>query len=59
MIIRDTPKSTKNLIIVGNEIGRRLQKNGFVPKYVDEDFLYFVKDEKIKKFMNGGVDIGK
>lgn len=51
MLIRETPKNPNNYIIVDSLTSQVLQMCGFSPKYMDKDYLYYVKDECIVKFM--------
>lgn len=52
MVIRSTPKNKDNYIIIGdNDIVKRLQYNGFMPKYVDDKAFYFVKTQELESFM--------
>lgn len=51
MVIRETPKNKDKFIYVNNEIGDILQKNGFSPKYMDFNYLYFIKTKEIEIFM--------
>lgn len=51
MVIRGTPKNKDKFICVNNEIGNILQKNDFFPKYMDFNYLYFIKTKEIEVFM--------
>lgn len=51
MIIRCTPKNKENYIIVDSETSGILNKNGFYPKYIDYDDIYYVKSNEIIEFM--------
>ena len=51
MVIRETPKNKENFIMVNNQVGNLLQTKGFIPKYMDFDYLYFVRTEELKVFM--------
>ena len=52
MIILGTPKDTENYYIVDGDIAFRLHQAGFIPKYKDEDALYFKKNKKLLKFLD-------
>ncbi|MEG1353696.1 MAG: hypothetical protein RR255_00240 [Bacilli bacterium] len=54
MVIRATPKDTSNYVIADSELADILQRNGFHPKYMDMEYLYFVRTIEIEKFMMGG-----
>lgn len=51
MLIRETPKNPNNYIIVDNLTSQVLQMCGFSPKYMDDKYLYYIKDECIVAFM--------
>lgn len=51
MIIRSTPKDLSKYIQVDSNISMELHSNGFFPKYIDEDFIYYVKDKEILNFL--------
>lgn len=51
MIIRITPKNKEKYIIVNNEVSNTLNKNGFCPKYIDNNGIYYVKSIDIIEFM--------
>ena len=51
MIIRKTPKNKNEYIIVNSDKSRILQENGFCPKYIDNEAIYYVKSDKIIKFI--------
>jgi len=54
MIIRKTPKDKEKYIIVtNNELAFKLQLNGFMPKYIDDEAMYFIKSEEILSIING------
>ena len=52
MIIRQTPKNKENYIMVNSNTSQILQENGFFPKYMDDEFIYYVKSDEIIKFMS-------
>lgn len=56
MVIRETPKNLKGLIRVSGNIGDILQKKGFSPLYMDNQFLYFRKEKKIELLIGKGVN---
>ena len=51
MIIRETPKNAKEYIIVDSITSNILHKNGFHPKYMDNNFVYYVRSNEIIDFM--------
>ena len=52
MLIRQTPKNKEKYIIVDSKVSRILQENGFCPKYMDMEFIYYVKSDEIVEFMS-------
>lgn len=52
MLIRQTPKNKENYIMVDSKISQILQENGFCPKYMDNEFIYYVKSNEIIEFMS-------
>ena len=52
MIIRKTPKNKNEYIMVNSDKSRILQENGFCPKYIDNEAIYYVKSDKIIEFMS-------
>ena len=52
MLIRQTPKNKEKYIIVDSKVSKILQENGFYPKYMDNEAIYYVKSDKIVEFMS-------
>lgn len=53
MVIRNTPKDKNNYIIIkDNDIVYKLHIRGFMPKYIDENGVYFVKDKEIERIID-------
>lgn len=52
MIIRQTPKNKEKYIIVDSKVSQILQENGFYPKYMDNEAIYYVKSDEIVEFMS-------
>lgn len=52
MIIRQTPKNKENYIMVDSKVSQILQENGFCPKFMDMEFIYYVKSDEIIEFMS-------
>ena len=52
MIIRQTPKNKEKYIIVDSKVSQILQENGFCPKYMDNESIYYVKSDEIIEFMS-------
>ena len=51
MLIRQTPKNKEKYIIVDSKVSQILQENGFYPKYMDNEAIYYVKSDKIVEFI--------
>lgn len=51
MVILDCPHDIENYIMADGELAIRLHQAGFIPKYKDEDVVYFKKNTKIEKFL--------
>lgn len=52
MLIRQTPKNKEKYIIVDSKVSQILQENGFCPKFMDMEFIYYVKSDEIIEFMS-------
>ena len=52
MLIRQTPKNKEKYIIVDSKVSQILQENGFYPKYMDNEAIYYVKSDEIVEFMS-------
>ena len=55
MIIRGTPKELNKYIVVDSDTSEMLHKNGFIPKYIDGNDIYYLKDKEILEFMERSV----
>jgi hypothetical protein len=53
MIIRDKPKDLINYIKVDSNTSYILSQNGFFPKYIDNDYIYYVKTNSLIEYMKG------
>lgn len=51
MIIRQTPKNLQNYIGVDSETSLFLTLKGFYPKYMDFDYIYYVKTDELQKYI--------
>lgn len=52
MIIRQTPKNKDNYIIINNSnMVMELAMLGIYPKYMDNENHYFIKSDKILKYL--------
>lgn len=53
MIIRGTPKDKDvgKYIFVDSKTSLNLHENGFFPKYIDENGIYFLKTNELINFM--------
>lgn len=51
MIIRQTPKDKDKYIAVNSDISNVLHEHGFYPKYIDNEFIYYVKSKELKQFI--------
>ena len=52
MLIRQTPKNKEKYIIVDSKVSQILQENGFCPKFMDNEAIYYVKSDEIVEFMS-------
>lgn len=51
MIIRATPQNPDNYIGVSDEVSIILHRNGFIPKYIDKEKIYYFKTQKLIEYM--------
>lgn len=51
MIIRQTPKDKDKYIAVNSDTSNVLHKHGFYPKYIDNEFIYYVKSKELGQFI--------
>ena len=51
MIILGCPRDFENYIMADGELAMELYQAGFVPKYKDEDVVYFKRNSKLEKFL--------
>ena len=51
MVIRGTPKEINKYVIVVGEMATKLHKHGYFPKYIDEQGVYFDRNEEVLKFI--------
>lgn len=51
MIIRNTPKDIDNYICVTSLVSEVLHSAGFIPKYMDDKYFYYCKNDDIENFM--------
>ena len=54
MVIRGTPNDLNNYIIVEDVTNMILQENGFIPKYIDSEHVYFIKTKDLLEFIERG-----
>ena len=47
MIIRRSPTNIEDFIMVKSEMSERLHEMGFEPKYIDEEWIYYIKCKTI------------
>ena len=52
MIIRQTPKDKDKYIAVNSYTSNVLHERGFYPKYIDNEFIYYVKSKELIEFMS-------
>lgn len=52
MVIRQTPDNKQDFVIVDDEVGYYLQLNGFSPKFVDNEALYFKREDDLIEFID-------
>ena len=51
MIILGVPKNIEEYYIADGEIAFMLHQAGFIPRYKDNDALFFKKNNKLLKFL--------
>ena len=51
MIIRQTPKDKDKYIVVNSDTSNVLHEHGFYPKYIDNEFIYYVKSKELGQFI--------
>lgn len=51
MIIRQAPKDKDKYIVVNSDTSNVLHKHGFYPKYIDNEFIYYVKSKELGQFI--------
>lgn len=51
MIIRQTPKDKDKYIAVNSDTSNVLHEHGFYPKYIDNEFIYYVKSKELGQFI--------
>lgn len=51
MIIRQTPKDKDKYIAVNSDASNVLHEHGFYPKYIDNEFIYYVKSKELGQFI--------
>lgn len=49
MIFRGTPKNPNDYIKVKSEMSMYLHSKGFTPKYIDNEFVYYIKTANIEQ----------
>lgn len=49
MIIRDTPSDLEKFFMADGDLAFKLQQRGVQPMYMDDDVLYFRKNNKLLK----------
>lgn len=47
MIIRRSPTNIEDFVMVKSDMSEKLHELGFVPKYMDNDWIYYVKNQAI------------
>lgn len=58
MIVLGVPKNIEEYYIADGEIAFMLYQAGFIPRYKDNDALFFKKNNKLLKFLaNCGLEI--
>ena len=51
MIIRGTPANIQEYYLADSDLAFQLQQAGFRPVYIDEDAVYFKKNQKLRKYL--------
>ena len=54
MSIRGTPKDINKYVLVDSELSIKLHSNSFIPSYIDENGIYFIKSKELIEFMERG-----
>lgn len=49
MVIRGTPTNRNDYVLVDNITSNYLHMNGFTPRYMDKQGIYYEKSDKILK----------
>jgi len=47
MIIRRSPTNKDDFIMVKSEVSNKLSELGFIPKYIDNEWIYYIKSKTI------------
>lgn len=47
MIIRKSPTNIDDFIMVKSDISDKLCELGFIPKYIDNEWIYYIKNKNI------------
>lgn len=55
MIIRKTPLDINNYIVANSKMSQILHNNGFIPKYMDDTFVYYVKTKELLDFIENHI----
>lgn len=53
MVIRGEPKDLKDYYKCSSPISDNLQKHGFIPMYMDMNYLYFKITPKLQDYLGG------
>lgn len=51
MIVRGLPKNKDDYIKVNSCDGKKIHKEGFIPKYIDKEYLYFLKTNELIEYL--------
>lgn len=43
MIIRRSPTNKDDFVMVNSEMSEKLHELGFIPKYIDNEWIYYIK----------------
>lgn len=51
MIMRQPPKNPQNYIAVDSQTSDKLHIQGFYPKYITHDAIYYIKSQELLDYM--------
>ena len=51
MMIRQTPTNIENFVKVNSELSEKLHELGFIPRYIDNEWIYYEKTKEIENIL--------